>query len=146
MLLKILVLVHVLGACIWVGGHLILALSVLPEAFRKKDYKVVLEFEKRFERIGIPALMLQVVSGLWMASIYLPVNEWLAFSDRVHIHIGIKLILLLLTAILAIHARLFIIPELSNANLSVLAGHIFIITAIAVSLLFVGLNFRLAFM
>lgn len=146
MLLKILVLVHVLGACIWVGGHLILALSVLPEAFRKKDYKVVLEFEKRFERIGIPALLLQVISGLWMASIYLPVKEWLAFSDRVHIHIGIKLILLLLTAILAIHARLFIIPELSNANLSVLAGHIFIITAIAVSLLFVGLNFRLAFM
>lgn len=145
MLLKILILVHVLGACIWVGGHLILALSVLPEALWKKDHQIVLEFEKRFERIGIPVLLLQVISGLWMASIYLPINEWLLFSDRVHIQIGIKLILLLLTASLAIHARLFIIPKLSNANLSMLAVHIFIITAIAVSLLFVGLNFRLAF-
>ncbi len=32
-----LVLLHVLGASIWTGGHLILTLTVLPEALKKKQ-------------------------------------------------------------------------------------------------------------
>ncbi|MBS1684390.1 MAG: CopD family protein [Bacteroidetes bacterium] len=144
--LKVLILFHVLGACIWVGGHLVLALSVLPEALTKKDEKIILEFEKRFERIGIPALLIQVLTGLWMAATYVPIGEWFTFGDNVHSHISIKLLLLLLTFALALHARLFIIPRLTADTLPKLAWHIVGITFIAIGLLFVGLNFRLAYL
>ncbi len=141
--LKILIVLHVLGACIWVGGHLILALSVLPKALKDKDPDVVRVFEDRFERIGIPALALQIITGFWMAGIYFPVSEWLSFSDRMHIHIGIKIILIITTALLALHARIFIIPKLNSDNLNSLAWHIIAITVVALALLFTGLNFRL---
>lgn len=142
--LKYLIVLHVLGACVWVGGHLVLALSVLPKALKKKNPEIVREFEVHYERVGIPALLLQVITGLMIAVIYMPVSEWFTFRDRAHTHIGLKLILLLITFLLAIHARLFIIPKLSQNNLSLLAWHIAAVTIIAVLMLFLGLNFRLA--
>lgn len=142
--LKYLIVLHVLGACVWVGGHLVLALSVLPKALKKKNPEIVREFEVHYERVGIPALLLQVITGLMIAVIYMPVSEWFTFQDRAHTHIGLKLILLLITFLLAIHARLFIIPKLSQNNLSLLAWHIAAVTIIAVLMLFLGLNFRLA--
>ncbi|MBK7149000.1 MAG: CopD family protein [Bacteroidetes bacterium] len=144
MTLKYLILLHTLCACIWVGGHLVLALSVLPKALKKKEPEIVREFESHYERVGIPALLLQVVTGVMIAVIYMPVSEWFTFQDRVHTHIGIKLILLFVTFALAVHARLFIIPKLSRHNLALLAWHIAAVTAIAVLMLFIGLNFRLA--
>ncbi len=144
MLLKYLILLHVLGACIWVGGHLVLALSVLPRALKQKSPGIIREFESHYERIGIPALLVQVLTGLLIAYQYFPVNEWLTFSDRPHIHIGVKLILLFVTVLLAVHARFFIIPRLNATNLSQLAWHITAITTVAVLMLFTGLNFRLA--
>lgn len=141
--LKLLILFHVIGACIWVGGHLVLSLSVLPKALREKDPQVVRVFEERFERIGIPSLVLQVITGLWMAAIYVPVKEWLSFDNVMSNHIALKLLLLLATILLAIHARFFIIPKLSADNLSSLGFHIVVVTLIAIALLFTGLNFRL---
>lgn len=141
--IKLLILFHVIGACVWVGGHLVLALSVLPKALKEKNPEVVRVFEEGFERIGIPALVLQVVTGLWMAAIYVPVNEWFSFDNVMSNHIAVKLILLLVTILLAIHARFFIIPKLNADNLSSLGLHISAITLVALSLLFTGLNFRL---
>lgn len=142
--LKYLIVLHVLGACVWVGGHLVLAISVLPKALKKKDPNIVRIFEEHYERVGIPALILQVITGLIITSIYFPISEWFSFSDRYHIQIGIKLILLSITFILAIHARIFIIPKLNSENLTSLAWHIVAITSVAVAMLFTGLNFRLA--
>lgn len=61
---------HLLGATVWVGGHLVLLITVLPKALRDRNPHPVLEFEKPFERIGIPALVLQVITGLWLAHRY----------------------------------------------------------------------------
>lgn len=141
--IKLLILFHVLGACIWVGGHLVLALSVLPKALKEKDPDVVRIFEERFERVGIPALILQTITGLRLAAIYVDVKDWFSFSNVMYAHISVKLILLISTVILALHARLFIIPKLNRDNLSFLALHIIVITIIAVALMFTGLNFRL---
>ncbi len=33
---KYIVLVHILAATVWAGGHLILVSTILPEAFKKK--------------------------------------------------------------------------------------------------------------
>ncbi len=142
--MKYLILLHVLGACVWVGGHLVLAISVLPKALKKNDPEMVRQYETHYERVGIPALLVQVATGLMMAVFYSPVSEWFSFQDRVHTHLGIKLILLGLTFSLAIHARFFIIPKLSQSNLRVLGWHIVAVTSVAVAMVFVGLNFRLA--
>jgi putative copper export protein len=141
--LKFLILFHVIGSSVWVGGHLVLALSVLPKALKEKNPEIVRVFEERYERIGIPALLIQVITGLDMAFIYLPLREWFSFSDRIHTHISIKLILLMLTFSLALHARFFIIPKLNTQNLSSLGWHIRLITLIALALMFTGVNFRL---
>lgn len=53
-------------------------------------------------------------------------------------HISVKRILLILTLLLAIHARLFIIPRLNADNLPRLAWHIIAVTLLAVALLFTG--------
>ena len=53
-----------------------------------------------------------------------------------------KLLLLWLTVVLALHARLRLIPRLDSANLGLLAAHILIVTALAVALVIVGVDFR----
>lgn len=143
MLVKILILLHVLGACVWVGGHLVLALSVLPKALREKNPETVRSFEERYERVGIPALLVQVITGIWIAQLYIGFKNFFSFENVMYSHISLKLILLIATLLLAIHARLFIIPKLNTDTLSFLALHIIAITLIALALLFTGLNFRL---
>lgn len=53
-----------------------------------------------------------------------------------------KLALLLLTVILATHARFFIIPSLDEENLIPLAYHIVGVTALAVLFVVVGVGIR----
>ena len=74
--MRTLLFLHLLGAAIWVGGHLVLALGILPGALRRRDPQAIRAFEQVYERIGIPALLLQVVSGLWLASLWLPFHHW----------------------------------------------------------------------
>lgn len=48
---------HILGACIWVGGHLYLCLCILPKAVRHQDSQPILNFENSFEKLGMTALI-----------------------------------------------------------------------------------------
>jgi putative copper export protein len=140
---KILLILHTLGACVWVGGHLILAVTILPKALKLKDPEIISTFESMFERIGIPSLIIQVVTGIRLAIIFMPIGEWFDFSNSISTLISIKIILLLLTVMLAIHARFFIIPNLDADKLSMLGWHIAGVTIIAVLMLLTGLNFRM---
>lgn len=139
--MRILLFLHLLGASVWVGGHLVLLLGVLPKALRQRDPQPVRAFEGIFERLGIPALLLQVVSGLWLASLWLPHDRW--FSDlplaRV---IQAKLLLLAFTAALGVHARLALIPRLDAQSLPRLGLHILLITLTAVAFAWAGTGFR----
>ena len=140
---KILLILHTLGACVWVGGHLILAVTILPKALKLKDPEIISTFESMFERIGIPSLVIQVVTGLRLAMIFMPIGEWFDFSNSISTLISIKIILLLLTVMLAVHARFFIIPKLDADRLSMLGWHIAGVTIIAVLMLLTGLSFRM---
>ena len=62
-LYRILIALHLIGAAVWIGGHLVLATTILPRALRNRDPSIILDFEKGFERIGLPSLLLQVVSA-----------------------------------------------------------------------------------
>lgn len=133
---------HLLGATIWAGGHLALAIGVLPNAWRQRNAQAILDFEGKFERVGIPALIVQVITGLWLADHWLPGLSKL-FTDTPVAHaVQVKLGLLLLTAGLAINARLRVIPNLTNKTVHVIGWHIIIVTTSAVLFVLVGATVR----
>lgn len=144
----LLVILHVLGATIWTGGHLVLALTVLPRALRARDPGIVTRFESGFERLALPALVAQAITGPWLAYLHRPdVAGWLMPSDRVEAHILAKLVLLTATVALAAHARLRVIPALdtpsaAEAELKRLAWHIRAITLMAVVFVLAGVDIR----
>lgn len=143
-MLHILLIIHILSATIWVGGHILLLTRYLPKAFKDKNVRIIKEYESQFEFIGIPALIIQVITGIWMSFIYqVKIDNWFSFSTNIEKIISIKLILLLITIILAVHARIFIIPKLGNHNLPLLTVHIILVTLIAISMLVLGTFVRM---
>lgn len=143
MVYRIIVLIHVLFATIWVGGHLILAFGFLPRALKQKDPAVVEQFESKFEPIGLPAFAIQVLTGIWLGVFYdsQPLG-WFTFQGSLSVLLALKVILVLLTLLLAIHARFWIIPKLNPENLKALAWHIIAVTAIGVMLVVLGVSIR----
>lgn len=143
MLFQILVILHTLGATVWAGGHLILAISILPQALKQQEPALIQDFESNFESFGLTALLLQVITGLGLAWIYITdLQTFLRFDSYLSLYIAIKLGLLLLTVELAIHARLFIIPKLSKESLNSLAYHIMGITMLAIAFVIMGAGIR----
>ncbi|MCG3202619.1 MAG: hypothetical protein NFCOHLIN_02504 [Gammaproteobacteria bacterium] len=140
---RTIIILHLLGATVWVGGHLVLALSILPRALRARDPSLVLNFEGAYERVGMPALLIQVVTGLWLAHHWVPdVGAWFAPTVAQGWLILTKLGLLAATVLLALNARLRVIPRLDARTLPLLAMHIVAVTLIAVAFLVVGVGFR----
>lgn len=144
MLFKLLVILHMLGATVWTGGHLVLAVTVLPDALKKREPEQIHAFEEKFEGFGLFALLIQVITGLWLTWIYFPgLQTFFAFESYLSIYIAIKLGLLLGTLMLAIHARFFIIPKLTKETLNSLAYHIIGVTTLAVLFVVLGTGIRL---
>lgn len=136
-------LFHILAATIWTGGHLILATTILPNALKSKNVDFIKTFEQGYETVGIPALLVQIVSGFYLAYSLLPdAHLWLDWSNPVAKVISLKLGLLCLTFMLAIDARLRVIPKLSSDNIHDLALHIIPVTVISVLFVFVGVSLK----
>ena len=136
-------LLHNLAATVWTGGHLVLAIAILPRVLRERSPARLLEFESAYERVGIPALVVQVGTGLWLAHRMVPeLSRWLAFGDPVATLVGVKLLLLATTVVFALDARLRLIPRLSEQNLGALAWHIVPVTIVSVLFVVVGVSFR----
>jgi putative copper export protein len=134
---------HLLCATIWTGGHLVLALTILPRVLRERSLVRLQEFETAYERIGIPALVLQVTTGLLLARRLVPdVGRWFTVDDPIGRLVGLKVLLLALTVGLALDARLRILPRLSERNLNSLAWHIVPVTVVSVLFVIVGVAFR----
>ncbi|ABW31646.1 CopD family protein [Acaryochloris marina] len=144
MLFKLLVILHTLGATVWTGGHLVLAVTVLPLAMQNRDPDRIHTFEEHFEGFGLASLLLQTITGVWLTWIYFPgFQNFLAFQSYLSIYIAIKLSLLLGTLALALHARFFIIPKLTQETLNELAFHIIGVTTLAVLFVVMGVGIRL---
>ena len=136
-------MLHVIAASIWAGGHLVLALSVLPRALRSNDEQLVHNFESLCEWVGIPALLIQVITGLWLADRLVPEwSRWFAFDGTVTTLLGLKLLALFATLGLAVHARLRLVPKLGTGTLRPLAYHIVAVTVLAVFMVATGVGFR----
>lgn len=138
-----LLFIHICAASVWVGGHLVIAISLLPEALAKRDPEVILGFERIYERIGLPAMAVQVVTGLWLAYDLQPdLASWTEWSDPLARTICLKLACLAVTVALAVHARLFILPTLNAARLPLLGVHIVGVTVLALVFVWLGLALR----
>lgn len=136
-------LLHILAATVWTGGHLVLATTVLPRALAARDPEILLAFESGFERVGMPALLIQVASGLWMAHTMLPdMRTWFSLSTPPATLIAFKLALLGITVVTALDARFRIIPKLSAETLPAMARRIAIVTTVSVLFVIVGVSFR----
>jgi putative copper export protein len=132
-------ILHLIAACIWIGGHILLLFRYLPEALKNNSIEIITDFEKKFERIGLPALLIQVITGILLAYHYnVTISKWFNFENQIEKVISLKLLLLFITLILAIHARLFIIPKLNQGNLKHLAWHILLINIIGITMLVLG--------
>jgi putative copper export protein len=140
-----LILLHVLGATIWTGGHLVLSVCILPRALAEKDPTIVTAFEERFEKLGLPALLVQVVTGPLLAFHHVPyAADWFAFNGTKETLIATKLLLLAATLGLALHARLRVLPTLTESRLRLLAWHIVPVTVLSVLFVVVGVFIRTA--
>lgn len=136
-------LLHLLGATVWTGGHLILATVILPRALKHRDVEGIRNFENAYEQIGIPALVVQIATGLWLAHRMLPdVPLWFQWHNPIARLILLKLSLLALTALFAVDARLRVIPRLGPQNLNSLTWHIIPVTVTSVMFVVVGVSFR----
>jgi putative copper export protein len=145
-LFTLLVTLHALAATVWTGGHLVLALGVLPRALRQGKADPIRAFEEPFEPLGLAALALQVITGLWMTQLYLPGWQGLfSFGGDTPIAtlLTIKLLLLAATVALALDARLRLIPRLRDDHLAPLAWHIGGVTVLSVAFVVAGAGIRL---
>jgi putative copper export protein len=136
---------HVLGATVWTGGHLLLALRYLPDALRTRDPALVQGFEARFEPLGLPALLVQVLTGIPLLALRWGATRSPDFlGNPVGQLLLLKLLLLLATVGLALHARLRLIPTLDARTLPALAVHVRLVTLIAVLFVLAGVALRFA--
>lgn len=140
---KLTIAIHLIAATIWTGGHLVLFFAVLLPALRTRDHTRITAFEQHFEKIGIPALLALVITGVLMALEQAgSFAAWFSLATPISRTVVLKLSLLLFTVILALHARLSIIPRLNEKTLNSLAVHITLVTLIAVLFALTGVLHR----
>jgi putative copper export protein len=139
---KYILLVHILGATIWTGGHLVLALRILPAVLRARSAAMLLDFERRYEPLGMTALATQIVTGLWLASRLVPFDLWLSLGNPYSRMVILKLSCLALTAAFAVDARFRVLPRLRDENVQTMVPHIVSVTTLGVLFVVAGVGFR----
>jgi len=135
----IFLIIHLICAAVWVGGHLFLVIRIIPKAIKEKNSSILKNFKNRFEPIGMPALILLLVSGILLAYQYnVKIATWFSFSNAIEKVVSIKLILLLCTFLLAMTAEFLIFPKLTENNIKKAVVPMVLVTVIAVAMLILG--------
>lgn len=135
----LLLIIHLLAATIWVGGHLILLLRYVPKAINTKSLDELSIFRKNFEPVGMPSLFILIITGILMAYDYdVSVKTWFSFQNSIETIVSIKLILLLISLLLAFITIKFILPNLKKVSPFLLYFIILLVTSIAVTMLVLG--------
>jgi putative copper export protein len=135
-------LVHIVSATVWTGGHLVLALRILPDVLRRRSASALLDFERRYEPLGMSALVVQVISGAWLASRLVPFSLWLTLGNPTSRMVVMKLTCLALTIAFALDARFRVLPRLRDANVQTMVPHIIAVTVLGVLFVVAGVGFR----
>ena len=134
-------IIHLMSATVWDGGHLILVASYLPRAIKEKNQNYILNYEKKYEPIGMLSLILLVLSGILMAYKYgVTIEHWFEFATPIEKVVSTKLLLLFATLLFALSAQFKVLPKLNNniKYLPEMALHILCVTIIGISMLILG--------
>ncbi|MGL2967215.1 copper resistance protein CopD [Flavobacterium sp. XGLA_31] len=135
----IFLVLHLLAATVWVGGHLFLSLRFLPEALKKKDPEVLKNFKDKFEPVGMPSLIILLITGILMAYDFdVTVTKWFSFSNAIEKVVSLKLILMFTSLLMAINAQIFVFPKVTSERLKPVAIQIVLITLIGIAMLVLG--------
>jgi putative copper export protein len=137
----LLLIIHLLSATIWVGGHLLLVFGHLPQALKEKNQNIILDYERKYEPVGMTALVLLVVTGILMAYKYgVSIEYWFHFATPIEKVVSTKLLLLLLTVLFALSAQFRVLPKLktNHDKLPEMTFHILSVTIIGVLMLVFG--------
>ncbi|MEO8237798.1 MAG: CopD family protein [Flavobacterium sp.] len=137
----LLLIIHLLSATIWVGGHLLLAFGYLPQALKEKNQNIILNYERKYEPVGMTALVLLVITGILMAYQYgVSIEYWFQFETPIEKVVSTKLALLFLTVLFALSAQFRVLPKLkkSNDKLPEMTFHIVSVTIIGVLMVIFG--------
>ena len=113
---KIALILHLLGATIWVGGHLYLLIRLMPNFIKNNDVASFLAFEKSYEPLGMTALAVQVITGVYMLNNILPISLWWSPMGTLTALIHAKLTWLVLTILTAMSARFGVVAKLENRS------------------------------
>ncbi|MCU4188857.1 copper resistance protein CopD [Flavobacterium sp. HXWNR29] len=136
---QIILIIHLLAATIWVGGHLILLLRYVPKALKDKTLDDIAFFRKNFEPVGIPALLILLITGILLAYDYgISFDKWFNFQNSIEKIVSLKIALFFCTILLAFTAVKFIFPSLQNKPSYLLYLFISLVTMIAVTMLILG--------
>ena len=138
----LILILHLIAATIWVGGHLVLAIGYLPKALKRKDFSYIGNFEKTYEPIGMPSLVVLVITGILMAYDYnAGLSSWFSFATPIERVVSLKLTCLLTSICFAISAQTRVLPKLRKGQLNKLpemAVHIICVTLIGVVMVVLG--------
>ncbi|MBW1656136.1 MULTISPECIES: CopD family protein [Flavobacterium] len=137
----LLLIIHLLSATIWVGGHLLLVFGFLPQALKEKNQNIILDYERKYEPVGMTALVLLVITGILMAYKYgVSIEYWFQFETPIEKVVSTKLALLLLTVLFALSAQFRVLPKLEKGaeKLPEMTFHILSVTIIGVLMVVFG--------
>ena len=138
----ILLVLHLIAATIWVGGHLVLAIGYLPKALKHRDFSYIGNFERTYEPIGMPSLLVLVITGILMAYDFgATATTWFHFQYTVERVVSLKLLCLLTSVCFAISAQTRVLPKLRKGRIEKLpemAVHIICVTLLGVTMVLLG--------
>ena len=81
---QIILIIHLLAATIWIGGHLILLLRYVPKDIKTKSLDELSVFRKNFEPVGMPSLFILIITGILMAYDFdVTIDKWFLFKNSI---------------------------------------------------------------
>lgn len=138
--LKILILLHILSATVWIGSLLILVISIIPKSLKDKNFSNMINFEKSNHILIMSSLTIQLITGIRMAMIYLPMSQWFSFSSPVSHKIVTKLLLIIVSMIVYVFN---ITLNLKKEKYKQAAQTYIILAILALLLAYTGVTLRL---
>jgi len=143
MLYKLIVMVHILGASLWIGGRGVLVGVVIPRSMRTGDVERLKDFEKGIGRIGLASLVVQLVTGLWLVDHWLGGIGALLRPTNPIAHMALTKIALLVALVgLAGDAHHRMLPRLEPGRLRAFAVHAWVTATLSVVLVVLGVGIR----
>ncbi len=140
---RALLILHGIAAAVWLGGLAGLALGYLPEAWRTRDPRLLVDAIARFDRLGLPALIVAIITGCILAYHWLP--ETALWFNRELPHgaaILSKFSLLILALLIYAYQRARVLPTLGPERIPRLGLCLMLQLVLATLLLIAGSAFR----